>query len=161
VFWAPTTNLTIDASAGYLDSGFDSINDPGAIGGTTPSAIANLDSKLPFTPDWTTHIGIAYNFAFGNGWVITPRLDTSFTGGQYFDAGNSAEISQTGGVTLWNGSIAAESPDGNWRVALNGQNLGDKLYRVAGTSSLTTASGYAEVINARPRTLSLSAQYRF
>jgi outer membrane receptor protein involved in Fe transport len=93
--------------------------------------------------------------------VITPRLDTSFTGGQYFDAGNSAEISQTGGVTIWNGSIAAESPDLKWRITLAGDNLGDKLYRVAGTSSLSTASGYAEVINARPRALSLMAQYRF
>ena len=37
----------------------------------------------------------------------------------------------------------------------------DKLYPVAGTSSLTTSSVYAEVIYARPRTLSLTASYRF
>jgi iron complex outermembrane receptor protein len=163
VFWAPTTNLIVDASAGYLDSGFDSIIDPPPIGSPpqTPTATANLDSKLPFTPDWTTHVGVAYTFALASGWTITPRVDSSYTGGQYFDAGNSAEISQTGGVTIWNGSVAAESPDARWRIALDGRNLGDKLYRLAGTSSLSTASGYAEVINARPRTLSLTAQYRF
>jgi iron complex outermembrane receptor protein len=163
VFWAATANLTVDAGAGYLHSGFDSIIDPPPIGSPpqTPTATVNLDSELPFTPDWTTHIGVAYTFALGSGWTITPRVDSSFTGGQYFDAGNSVEISQTGGVTLWNGSTTLESPDTKWRITLAGQNLGDKLYRVAGTSSLTTSSGYAEVINARPRTLSLTAQYRF
>jgi iron complex outermembrane receptor protein len=39
--------------------------------------------------------------------------------------------------------------------------VGDKLYPVAGTSSLTTSSGYAEVIYARPRTISLTAAYNF
>jgi len=35
------------------------------------------------------------------------------------------------------------------------------LYPVAGTSSLTTASGYAEIIYARPRTFSVSATWSF
>ena len=74
---------------------------------------------------------------------------------------NSAGISQMGGVTLWSGSVALESPASRWRVALNAQNLGDKLYPVAGTSSLSTSSGYAEIIYARPRMLSLGATYRF
>jgi iron complex outermembrane receptor protein len=34
---------------------------------------------------------------------------------------------------------------------LSGANLTDELYPVAGASSLTTASGYAEIIYARPR----------
>jgi iron complex outermembrane receptor protein len=88
-------------------------------------------------------------------------VDTSYTGAQFFDAGNSVEVSQMGGVTLWNGSVAVESPDSKWRIALNGQNLGDKLYPVAGTSSLSTSSGYAEIIYARPRTVSLTASYHF
>ena len=92
---------------------------------------------------------------------MTPRVDASYTGAQFFDAGNSVEISQMGGVTLWNGSVALESPDTNLRIALNAQNLGDKLYPLAGTSSLSTSSGYAEILYARPRTLSLSASYRF
>ena len=57
--------------------------------------------------------------------------------------------------------MALKSPDAKWRVALNGQNLGNKRYPVAGTSSLSTSSGYAEVIHARPRALSLSATYSF
>jgi iron complex outermembrane receptor protein len=161
VTWLPTSQLQVDASVGYLDSGFDSITAPPPFGGVTPTATATLDSRLPFTPEWTTHVGVGYTFTLGNGWRVIPRLDSSYTAAQFFDAGNSVEISQVGGVTIYSGSVTMQSPDSKWRVALNDQNLGDKLYPVAGTSSLTTASGYAEIINARPRTLSLSATYNF
>jgi iron complex outermembrane receptor protein len=40
-------------------------------------------------------------------------------------------------------------------------NLTDELYPVAGTSSLTTASGYSEIIYARPRSWSLSGTWSF
>jgi iron complex outermembrane receptor protein len=53
------------------------------------------------------------------------------------------------------------SGDDKWRVVLSGVNLSDELYPIAGTSSLTTASGYAEVIYARPQTWSLSATMNF
>jgi iron complex outermembrane receptor protein len=161
VVWSPTSRLQIDASAGYLDSGFDSITPPPPFGSVSPTATATLSSRLPFTPEWTTHVGLSYAFPLSNGWTLTPRVDTSYTGAQYFDAGNSVEIAQTGGVTIWNGSVALESPDSNWRISLDGRNLGDKLYPVAGTSSTTTSSGYAEVVNARPRSVSLTASYHF
>ncbi len=161
IAWTPTGQLHLDASVGYLDSGFDSITPPPPFGAVSPTATATLASRLPFTPEWTTHVGVSYSFLLSNSWALTPRLDSSYTASQFFDAGNSAEISQTGGVTLWNGSLTLESPDSAWRIALNAQNLGDKRYPVAGTSSLSTSSGYAEVIYARPRTLSLSASYNF
>jgi iron complex outermembrane recepter protein len=44
---------------------------------------------------------------------------------------------------------------------LSGNNLTDELYPVAGTSSLTTAFGYAEIIYARPRTVALSVTRKF
>jgi iron complex outermembrane receptor protein len=161
ISWSPNRRLQFDASAGYLDSGFDSITPPPPFGTLTPTATANLNSRLPFTPDWTTHVGVSYEFSIPNGWTLTPRFDTSYIGAQFFDAGNSVEISQTGGVTLYSGSVSVQSPDSKWRIALNAQNLGDKLYPVAGTSSLGTSSGYAEVVYARPRTFSLTATYGF
>jgi iron complex outermembrane receptor protein len=153
--------MQVDASIGYLDSGFDSIVAPQPFGAVIPSATANLGSRLPFTPEWQTHLGVSYAFTLPSGWRLVPRVDMSYTGAQFFDAGNSVEIAQNGGFTLWNGSVALESEDSRWRFALNGSNLGDKLYPVAGTSSLTTSSGYAEIIYARPRTLSLSVTRNF
>ena len=87
-------------------------------------------------------------------------LDVSYTDGQFFDAGNSAEIAQNELVTVVNGSCLAPE-DWRWRLSLNGNNLTDELYPVAGTSSLTTASGYAEIIYARPRTFWVTLGYDF
>jgi iron complex outermembrane receptor protein len=44
---------------------------------------------------------------------------------------------------------------------LGGNNLTDEVYPVAGTSSLTTASGYAEIIYARPRSVTLNVTRNF
>jgi iron complex outermembrane receptor protein len=63
-------------------------------------------------------------------------------------------------VTLVNVALMLESGD-KWRFMLSGINLTDELYPIAGTSSLTTASGYAEIIYARPRSWSLNATRSF
>jgi iron complex outermembrane receptor protein len=159
--FAPTADLLIDASIGYLDAKFDSITPPPPFGPVTPTATATLASRLPFTPEWQAHLGFSYTFHVGESWGLTPRLDASYTAEQFFDAGNSVEIAQTEDITLLNASLALESADEKWRFVLSGNNLTDEFYPVAGTSSLTTASGYSEVIYARPRSLALSATRRF
>ncbi|WP_129793181.1 TonB-dependent receptor [Sphingosinicella sp. CPCC 101087] len=156
--WVPVADLRIDASLGWLDNEFDSIIDPPPFGPIAPTAIATLDSRLPFTPEWQAHIGASYTFRFGNGWALTPRVDVSHTSDQFFDAGNSPEIAQDD-VTVVNAGLTLAQE--NWRVTLNVFNLTDELYPTAGTSSLTTASGYAEIIYARPRNFTLIAAIDF
>jgi outer membrane receptor protein involved in Fe transport len=87
------------------------------------------------------------------------RLDGSL--GYLCDAGNSREIAQLEGITLVNASLTLASEDSRWRFVLSGNNLTDEEYPVAGTSSLTTASGYAEIIYSRPLTVALSAAFSF
>jgi len=48
-----------------------------------------------------------------------------------------------------------------WQVTLAVNNVTDKLYRVAGNSSLSTGSGYAEVAYARPREYFGTISYSF
>jgi iron complex outermembrane receptor protein len=158
---APTDDFLVDASLGYLESGFDSITPPPPFGSVTPTATANLSSKLPFTPEWQGHLGASYTFHPTGNLLLTPRVDVSYTDSQFFDAGNSPEIAQQDAVTLVNGSLTLETGNGRWRLTLSGNNLTDELYPVAGTSSLTTASGYAEIIYARPRNFSLSLAMNF
>lgn len=156
--FAPNEALLIDASLGILDTQFESIIPVPFPGVTATVGLANV---LPFTPEMTAHIGASYGFTLGNGHVITPRVDLSYTDSQFFDAANSPEIAQTDSVSVINASVAWDNPDRNWRVTLGVNNATDELYRVAGTSSLTTAAGYAEIINARPRNwfLSVSADF--
>jgi iron complex outermembrane receptor protein len=155
VAWRPTDDLSIDLSIGYLDDGFDSITDPPPFGIVVPTSVATINSTLPFTPEWQANLGIGYDFHLGNSMTLTPRLDVNYTDQQYFDAGNSPEIAQLDAVTIVNGSLMLAGDAQRWRLTLRGDNLTDELYPVAGTSSLTTSSGYAEIIYARPRSFSL------
>jgi iron complex outermembrane receptor protein len=159
VEYAPTDAFRLDASLGYLDSQFDSITPPPPFGPVTPTATATLDSRLPFTPEFMGHLGLSYDFAVASSWKLTPRVDVSYTADQFFDAGNSVEIAQTDDITLVNASLSFG--DDRWLIVLSGVNLTDELYPVAGTSSLTTASGYSEIIYARPRSYALSVTRNF
>jgi iron complex outermembrane receptor protein len=159
--FAPNEQFRLDGSLGYLDAKFDSITPPPPFGPVTPTATATLDSRLPFTPEWQAHFGASYSFHVGSSWSLTPRVDVSYTDEQFFDAGNSPEIAQDDAVTLVGASLALESADDKWRIALAGTNLTDEEYPVAGTSSLTTASGYSEIIYSRPRSVSLSVTRKF
>jgi iron complex outermembrane receptor protein len=157
----PTEDFMLDMSLGYLDAKFDSITPPPPFGPVTPTATATLSSRLPFTPEWQGHLGMSYSFHPGSKWSLTPRVDVSYTDAQFFDAGNSPEIAQDEAVTLLSASVALASEDDKWRIVLSGNNITDELYPVAGTSSLTTASGYAEIIYSRPTTVSLSVTRNF
>jgi iron complex outermembrane receptor protein len=159
--FTPTEDFRLDASVGYLDAKFDSITPPPPFGPVNPTATATLSSRLPFTPEFQGHLGLSYTFHPGANWLLTPRVDVSYTDEQFFDAGNSAEIAQDEAITLLNASLALVSADDKWRFVLGASNLTDELYPVAGTSSLTTASGYSEIIYARPRSLSLSVTRNF
>jgi iron complex outermembrane receptor protein len=159
--FAPTEDFRLDATLGYLDAKFDSITPPPPFGPITPTATATLSSRLPFTPEWQGHLGLSYTFHPGDNWALTPRVDASYTAEQFFDAGNSPEIAQDEAITLLNASLTLASEDDKWRFVLGGTNLTDELYPVAGTSSMTTASGYAEIIYARPRSVTFSVTRNF
>jgi iron complex outermembrane receptor protein len=159
--FAPTEDFRLDATIGYLDAKFDSITAPPPFGPVSPTATASLASRLPFTPEWQGHLGLSYTFHPGSNWKLTPRVDVSHTAEQFFDAGNSAEIAQDDAITLVGASLTLASDDDKWRFVLGGSNLTDELYPVAGTSSLTTASGYSEIIYSRPRSVTLSATRNF
>jgi iron complex outermembrane receptor protein len=161
VAWRPSEDLGIDLSVGYLDDGFDSITNPPPFGIVVPTSVATINSTLPFTPEWQASLGIGYDFHLGSSMTLTPRVDVSYTTEQYFDAGNSPEIAQLDAVTIVNGSLVLAGDAQRWRLTLRGDNLTDELYPVAGTSSLTTSSGYAEIIYARPRSFSLVYSLEF
>jgi iron complex outermembrane recepter protein len=50
---------------------------------------------------------------------------------------------------------------GSWQVRVGVNNATDEVYPVAGNSSLTTGSGYAEIAYARPREYFATLSYEF
>ena len=75
--YLPTEDFRLDMSLGYLDTKFDSITPPPPFGPVTPTATATLSSRLPFTPEWQGHLGMAYTFHPGSNWALIPRVDLS------------------------------------------------------------------------------------
>jgi iron complex outermembrane receptor protein len=155
--WAPTVDLRFDASLGFLDATIDRLD-------ISPLAVIppglQAGNTLPFAPRWQGHFGVAYTAHSGT-LSITPRLDVSNQSRTFFDATNTPEISQLGDYTVFNASLALAPGSERWQVTLGANNLTNKVYRIAGNSSLSTGSGYAEVAYARPRELFVLANYKF
>jgi iron complex outermembrane receptor protein len=155
--WQPASGWLIDASVGYLDATIDELeNLPLAI---IPPGLAT-GNRLPFAPEWQGHVGIEYA-AHAGSLVITPRVDASYQDTTFFDATNTREIAQLDSVTTVNATVQVGSDGGPWKVILGVNNATDELYPIAGNSSLTTGSGYAEIAYARPREWFANFQYEF
>lgn len=156
--WAPTDDLLIDASVGYLDATIDTLsNIPLAV--LPPGLVEG--NILPFAPEWQTHLGIAYS-AHAGSIEIKPRVDASFQPTTYFDATNTPEIAQLDDVLTVNASVViSKGDDSPWSVTLGVNNATDEEYPIAGNSSLTTGSGYAEIAYSRPQQWFASLKYEF
>jgi iron complex outermembrane receptor protein len=149
--------LRIEGSLGYLDATIDSLdNIPLAV--LPPGLLPG--NRLPFAPEWQGHVGLSYTAHVGN-LAIEPRVDASYQDTTFFDAADTREIAQLDSVTTVNAQVRIGSDGGPWRVTLGVNNATDELYPIAGNSSLTTGSGYAEIAYARPREWFANLQYEF
>jgi len=155
--WLLATDWNVEASLGHLESRIDRLD-------ITPLAVIppglRVGNELPFAPRWQGHLGIAYT-AHAASLDITPRVDASYQTRTFFDATDTPEIAQRGGYTVLNASVVVSPGAEPWRVTVGVNNATDKIYRVAGNSSLSTGSGYAEVAYARPREYFATINYSF
>jgi iron complex outermembrane receptor protein len=155
--WAPLEALRIEGSVGFLDATIDDLsNIPFAV--LPPGLVEG--NRLPFAPEWQYHVGLAYT-AHAGALEIVPRIDASYQAETFFDATNTREIAQDDAVTTVNASLQIRGNDSKWRITAGVNNATDELYPVAGNSSLSTGSGYAEIAYARPREWFATFQYEF
>jgi len=155
--WAPVEPLLIDASVGWLDATIDDLsNIPFAV---LPPGL-RVGNRLPFAPEWTYHLGLQYTARAG-ALEIVPRVDASYQAETFFDATNTREIAQDDARTVLNASVQIRGNDSKWRFIAGVNNATDETYPIAGNSSLSTGSGYAEIAYARPREWFANFQYDF
>ena len=155
--WAPSKDLLIDGSIGYLNATIDDLsNIPFAV--LPPGLLEG--NRLPFAPEFQYHLGLSYT-AHAGGLAIVPRVDASYQAETFFDATNTRAIAQDDAVTTVNASVQIRGDNSKWRVVAGVNNATDEVYPVAGNSSLSTGSGYAEIAYARPREWFANFQYDF
>jgi len=155
--WAPVEALLIDGSIGFLDATIDDLsNIPFAV---LPPGLQE-GNRLPFAPEWQYHLGFSYTARAG-ALEIVPRIDASYQAETFFDATNTREIAQDDATTTANVSVQIRGNDSKWRFIAGVNNATDETYPIAGNSSLSTGSGYAEIAYARPRQWFANFQYDF
>ena len=155
ITWVPTADLNIEASLGYLDATIDSLsNIPFAV---LPPGLAE-GNRLPYAPELQGHFGIGYTAHAGNVEIV-PRVDVSYQGETFFDATNTREIAQDDAVTTLNVQVQVRTE--KWRFIAGVNNATDESYPIAGNSSLTTGSGYAEIAYSRPQEWFATVEYEF
>ena len=162
--YAVSDALTANLTAGLLDAEFDQVL-------TADPATGNLVDVSDLwdfanTPDTSINFGFSHNSSVFSNWgmVITGniayRSDT-----QIFEVPSQLDEEA---YTLFNAGITFTSPDDRLWISLQGKNLGDKEYRLAGYNFATTEAGPGlggedTVVGyyGDPRTISLSVGYRY
>ncbi|MGH8315352.1 MAG: TonB-dependent receptor, partial [Steroidobacterales bacterium] len=155
--WAPTSAWRVEAGIGYLDAKIDRLDIP-PLAVVPPGLV--VGNRLPYAPKYQGHFGIQYT-AHTSSLELTPRVDVIYQDTTFFDATNTPEIAQLDSYTVLNASFVIGARQGKWNVTLGINNATDETYPIAGNSSLTTGSGYAEIAYARPREYFGLFSYKF
>jgi iron complex outermembrane receptor protein len=116
--------LSIDASGSYLHFKYTSLLPAAVKSGITP------DMTTPFAPRWKYSAGAQYVVPLGGAGSLTPRVDWSFQSSFNSQAINSV-FNRVPGYSLVNARLTWRNSGDHWEVALEGNNLADKLYYLA------------------------------
>ncbi|MGV3482588.1 MAG: TonB-dependent receptor [Sphingobium sp.] len=150
----PVSPLTLQFSAGYLDTGYTrfDIN-------FDPSQGITKDNRFVNSPRWSLAASASYVIPLGDFGDLTLRGDWAYRSKTYNDAANSENIAQPG-FSLFNAGIVLDTADKAWQVAAGVKNIADKRYLLTGNNEFG-GFGYVEGVYARPREWSLSVRRSF
>jgi len=160
--WRPMAGLTLVANVGYLDAEFEEFftSCPTAAPGCRLD-LSGFNEPIN-SPDWTTFVGGTYEWSLGAG-------DMSIHAGYQYRsatkvANTTASITDQGAYDILDLGVAYTTADDTWRFAVEGKNILDEEYRVAGYDFGATGAtgGFSQIgFYGPPRTVSVTATYRY
>jgi iron complex outermembrane receptor protein len=142
-------HLKWQGHVGYLDTKFDEYISAGV-------DIAD-SQRFPDAPRWTSGLSFIADIPLPAG-SLSARIDGFYQSKVYPTPDLDEAIAQDG-YALWNASLTWRSPKETWQVALLGQNLTNKEYRVTGSG--LPFLGIVTGFYGPPRTVALSMAYYF
>ncbi len=135
--WRPMQPLTLGLNLGYLDSYYKDILVPcsiftAAVGCGASAATLNIaDANRPLNaPNWTISANASYLWTLAPGELVA-RMGYDWRGFTKV-AANFASPTDQPAYGLLNGGIAFTTNDRAWRLSIDGKNLTNRYYRVAG-----------------------------
>ena len=162
--YAIADGLTGTFGVGLLDAKFDKVLT------TSPVTGASVDVSniwgFANTPDTSINLGFNYSNTVFSDWRMAITGNVAYRGDtQIFEIPSALDEDS---YALANAGVTFTAPDGKLWFSLQGKNLGDEEYRLAGYNFATTAAGPGlggedTVIGyyGDPRTFSLSVGYRY
>ena len=157
--WSVTDQSTLSGFSSWLDAEFEvfASSDPRKILGAT--VVEDLaGNRLRQSPEWSYKLRGEYDFALGNGGIVTLGAEASYKGTQFFTEFNR-QILGLDSYTLLDINIKYISPDERFTVNVWGKNIDDEFAR-----SSMFASGGGRVITEAllaPATEGITVGYRF
>jgi iron complex outermembrane receptor protein len=167
--WRPVKEFTAGINIGYLDSYYKDFLigctafTPGCAANSPPQNIADLNRPIN-APTWTVATNATYTWQLPAG-ALLARAGwdwRSFTK----VANTTASVTDQPAYGLVNAGLAFTTNGGAWRFSLDGKNLLDRWYRVAGYDFGGTGTGLLANVSqigfyGPPRTYQATAQYHF
>lgn len=148
----PSADLTISASAGFLDGEYKLFIGPG---GNDISG----QRELVNAPKWTLRFAADYRLFSSDVGELTLRGDASYRSKVYPTVSSSSLLMQPG-YTILNASLGFDSANGRWHLAVGGKNLTDERYRQH-AFDLSDSLGYQLAYYGAPRTWYVSASLEY
>jgi iron complex outermembrane receptor protein len=167
--WRPIKPLTFGLNVGYLDSYYQDFLigctalTPGCAANSPPQNFADINRPIN-APTWTVATKAAYTWQLPAG-ALLARAGwdwRSFTK----VANTTASVTDQPAYGLVDAGLAFTTNGGAWRFSLDGKNLLDRWYRVAGYDFGGTGTGLLANVSqigfyGPPRTYQVTAQYHF
>src|SRR5690606_24281956 len=157
--------LALNGGAGWLDAEFSEdacINDTNAPPGTDPGCtpgnrLVGAGRQLPFSPKWTINAGAEYEFRFGNGATLTPRIQYSRSDEQFATPfpGPATIVPER---DLWDLRLTYRPTD-TLTLEAFAQNATDELYIASQIQNSSSADG--GIIYGAPRMVGVRARIEF
>jgi iron complex outermembrane receptor protein len=158
--YKPTSAWSFDGNFSYLDDKFNRVANVTYAGQQPSTAPVTLASRLPYVPHWQGSLAVEYATMAGS-LTAALRAEVVYVSSQFFDTGNTPEISQIHDVTTINLGLRVEPEGGRWQLRIMGKNITNNVYPVAGNSSLSSGAGYAEIAYNRGAEAAVSLTARF
>jgi iron complex outermembrane recepter protein len=167
--WRPINALTLALNIGYLDSYYEDflIGCTALTPGCTPSAppVNIADQNRPINaPAWTVATKAGYT------WQLAPGALVGRVGWDWRSftkvANTTPSITDQPAYGLLDAGLAFTTRGGAWRFSLDGKNLLDRWYRVAGYDFGGTGTGLLANVSqigfyGAPRTYQATVQYHY